>query len=53
MIVGGKGQGMQFMDDAIWSAMQQGLITPMEAYMKAIDKSRFRVFLGAEADHVL
>ncbi len=53
VIVGGKGQGMQFMDDAIWSAMQQGLITPMEAYMKAIDKSRFRVFLGAEAEHVL
>ncbi len=53
VIVGGKGQGMQFMDDAIWAAMQQGLITPMEAYMKAIDKSRFRVFLGAEAEHVL
>jgi twitching motility protein PilT len=53
VLVSGKGQGMQFMDDAIWSAMQQGLISPMEAYMKAIDKSRFRIFLGSEADHVL
>ena len=53
VIVSGKGQGMQFMDDAVWSAMQQGLISPMEAYMKAIDKSRFRMFLGAEAEHVL
>ena len=53
VIVGGKGQGMQFMDDAVWAAMQQGLITPMEAYMKAIDKPRFRMFLGAEAENVL
>jgi twitching motility protein PilT len=45
VIVGGKGQGMQFMDDAIWSVMQQGYVSPMEAYMKAIDKNRFRVFL--------
>ena len=29
-------------------AMQQGLITPMEAYMKAIDKNRFKKFLPAE-----
>jgi twitching motility protein PilT len=53
VIVGGKGQGMQFMDDAIWAVMQQGLVTPLEAYMKAIDKNRFRVFLGDEADKVL
>lgn len=45
VIVGGKGQGMQFMDDAIWSVMQQGIVSPHEAYMKAIDKNRFRVFL--------
>jgi twitching motility protein PilT len=48
VIVGGKGQGMQFMDDAIWSVMQQGIVTPHEAYMKAIDKNRFRVFLPPE-----
>ena len=45
VIVGGKGQGMQFMDDAIWSVMQQGIVSPHEAYMKAIDKNRFKVFL--------
>jgi twitching motility protein PilT len=47
-IVGGKGQGMQFMDDAIWKEMQQGIVTPHEAYMKAIDKNRFKVFLPPE-----
>jgi len=48
VIVGGKGQGMQFMDDAIWSVMQQGIVSPHEAYMKAIDKNRFKVFLPEE-----
>ncbi len=48
VIVGGKGQGMQFMDDAIWNVMQQGIVSPHEAYMKAIDKNRFRVFLPTE-----
>ena len=48
VIVGGKGQGMQFMDDAIWTVMQQGIVSPTEAYMKAIDKNRFRVFLPPE-----
>ena len=38
VIVGGKGQGMQFMDDAIWALLQQGIVTPHEAFMKAIDK---------------
>lgn len=45
VIVAGKGQGMQFMDDAIWAQMQQGVVAPHEAYMKAIDKNRFKVFL--------
>ncbi len=48
VIVGGKGQGMQFMDDAIWHVMQQGMVSPHEAYMKAIDKNRFKVFLPEE-----
>ena len=48
VIVAGKGQGMQFMDDAIWHVMQQGIVSPREAYMKAIDKDRFRKFLPAE-----
>lgn len=47
VIVGGKSQGMQFMDDAIWSVMQQGIVSPHEAYMKAIDKNRFKMFLPA------
>lgn len=45
VIVGGKQMGMQFMDDAIWQKLQQGYVSPVEAYMKAIDKARFRNFL--------
>ncbi len=45
VIVGGKGMGMQFMDDAIWQKLQQGIVSPEEAYMKAIDKARFKNFL--------
>ena len=48
VIVGGKGVGMQFMDDAIWQKLQQGYVSPMEAYMKAIDKARFKNFLPAD-----
>lgn len=44
-IVGGKAQGMQFMDDAIWAQLQQGHVSPHEAFMKAIDKNRFKPFL--------
>ncbi|MBQ3143109.1 MAG: type IV pilus twitching motility protein PilT [Akkermansia sp.] len=45
VITGGKALGMQFMDDAIWQKLQQGMVTPEEAYMKAIDKARFKNFL--------
>ena len=48
VITGGKGLGMQFMDDAIWQKLQQGLVSPEEAYMKAIDKARFKNFLPKE-----
>ena len=48
VIVGGKSQGMQFMDDAIWYVLQQGIVSPHEAYMKSIDKNRFRKFLPPE-----
>lgn len=48
VIVGGKAMGMQFMDDAIWQKLQQGLVSPQEAYMKAIDKARFKNFLPPE-----
>ena len=45
VIVGGKAMGMQFMDDAIWQKLQQGIVSPEEAYMKCIEKKRFRNFL--------
>jgi twitching motility protein PilT len=48
VIVAGKGEGMQFMDDAIWDVMLKGMVSPHEAYMKAIDKNRFKVFLPEE-----
>jgi twitching motility protein PilT len=52
VIVGGKGQGMQFMDDGIWNVMQQGMVSASEAYMKAIDKNRFRMFLPPEEQNL-
>ncbi len=45
VIVSGKGQGMQFMDDAIWGNLQKGIVSPHEAFMKAIDKNLFKKFL--------
>ncbi len=48
VIIGGKAQGMQFMDEAIWEKLRDGLVSPMEAYMKAIDKARFKGFLPPE-----
>ena len=48
VIVGGRQEGMQFMDDAIWEQLQGGVVTPHEAYMKAIDKARFKNFLPPE-----
>lgn len=48
VITGGKGDGMQFMDDSIWEKLVSGMVSPREAYMKAIDKSRFKNFLQEE-----
>jgi len=48
VIVAGKSEGMQFMDDAIWERMLDGTISPQEAYMKAIDKNRFKGALPPE-----
>ncbi len=50
VIVAGKGQGMQFMDDAINTLLQNGSVAPHEAFMKAIDKSRFKQFLPPEEE---
>ncbi len=52
VIVSGKSQGMQFMDDAIWNFLQEGAVTPHEAFMKAIDKNRFKPFLPPEEEHL-
>jgi len=48
VIVAGKGEGMQFMDDAIHAVLQQGIVSPREAFMKSIDKNRFKEFLSLE-----
>ena len=40
-IEGGRGEGMQLMDDAIMKHLKAGDVTPQEAYMKSFDKSRF------------
>lgn len=47
VITGGKAEGMQFMDESIWRKLKEGMISPQEAYMKAIDKTRFKKFLPA------
>src|SRR4051812_1982424 len=52
VIVSGKGQGMQFMDDAIWALLQPGIVAPHEAFMKAIDKNRFKPFLPPDEEHL-
>src|SRR5436853_2231061 len=48
VIISGKAQGMQFMDDAIWELLEKGIVSSHEAFMKAIDKSRFKQFLPEE-----
>tara|TARA_R110002096_G_scaffold206192_10_gene392394 strand:+ start:9453 stop:10547 length:1095 start_codon:yes stop_codon:yes gene_type:complete len=48
IITGGKAHGMQFMDEAIWDQMVQGKVGAVEAYMKAIDKTRFAKALPEE-----
>ncbi|MDF1826243.1 MAG: PilT/PilU family type 4a pilus ATPase [Verrucomicrobiales bacterium] len=48
IITGGKEYGMQFMDDSIWAKMLEGKVSALEAYMKAIDKSRFKAALPPE-----
>src|SRR6266550_1713009 len=50
VIVSGRAQGMQFMDDTIWALLEKGIVSPHEAFMKAIDKSRFKPFLSAEEE---
>ncbi|PTX97501.1 type IV pili twitching motility protein PilT [Verrucomicrobia bacterium LW23] len=48
VLISGRAEGMQFMDDAIMNFYKQKLITGNEAYMKAIDKGRFAQFVEAK-----
>jgi twitching motility protein PilT len=48
VITSGAALGMQFMDQAIHKNLQAGIATPFEAYMKSIDKSRFKKYLPGE-----
>src|SRR5881409_3649416 len=48
VIVSGRAQGMQFMDDAILALLEKGIVSAHEAFMKAIDKNRFKPFLSPE-----
>ena len=41
LIQSGKGEGMQSMDDALMTLVQQKRIHPRDAYLKASDKARF------------
>jgi twitching motility protein PilT len=53
VLISGKAEGMQFMDDAINALLQNGTINAHEAYMKAIDKARFAPFLAEDGDAAL
>jgi twitching motility protein PilT len=41
----GKKHGMQMLDDQIMSFLEQGIISPEEAYSKAVEKKKFRGYL--------
>jgi len=53
VIVAGKSEGMQFMDDAIMEQLMSGAVNAHEAYMKSIDKQRFKPFLPPEEEGLL
>ncbi len=48
VIEGGRGQGMQLMDDALMENLKAGRISGDEAYMKAQDKKTFEAFVNRE-----
>src|SRR5476649_1374044 len=45
VLISGKSEGMQFMDDAIMALVNSNTVNAQEAYMKAIDKQRFAPLL--------
>jgi twitching motility protein PilT len=46
MIQTGKKYGMQTLDDAIMNFLQKKMISPEEAYSKAVEKLKFVSFLN-------
>ncbi len=48
VITGGASLGMQFMDTAILNQLEASNVSPQEAYMKSIDKARFKKYLPAD-----
>jgi len=52
VLISGRAEGMQFMDDAINSLLQQGIVNGQEAYMKAIDKQRFASYLEGQMGEI-
>jgi twitching motility protein PilT len=49
VLISGRAEGMQLMDDAIMRHLKEGTVSPVEAYMKAIDKPRFEPFIDKDA----
>ena len=45
VLISGRSEGMQFMDDAIQRLYDEGTVSGQEAYMKGIDKQRFAKYL--------
>lgn len=45
IIQSGKGEGMQAMDDSLLELVDQDVISPRDAYMKALDKARFEALV--------
>ncbi len=45
VLMSGKAEGMQIMDDAIMQLLEEEIISGEEAYMKSIEKARFAEFL--------
>ena len=48
IIQGGRSSGMQLMDDALMTLVDQKRITPREAYMKASNKAKFEGMIDEE-----
>jgi twitching motility protein PilT len=44
LIESSRGEGMQLMDDAIFSRLEDGLVSRGEALRYAVDKTRFEAF---------